>query len=260
MGAFEMWNDVITLFREYMGTGLIVILYLLCLVYLYLKEEKKYIRLLFVGVPVCLLLLYFNPLFAEIVYRFAGDEIYYRILWLLPMTICIAYTICHICARIDEKKQMTFLVTIALVLVLSGKYIYSNPHFGKAENRYHVPDSVVNICDSIIVPGREVMAVFPRELLQYVRQYSAFVCMPYGREVLVERWNWNIELETAMEREVVDLEELVPLACESGCHYIILPENKELRGNPPEYGLEIFGQTDGYIIYRNTSQVLEIIY
>ncbi|MGN0403286.1 MAG: hypothetical protein ACI4HQ_13655 [Acetatifactor sp.] len=253
-----MWNNIVTLFREYMGTGLIVVLYLLCLVYMYLKEEKKYIRILFVCVPVCLLLLYFNPLFAEVVYRAAGDEIYYRILWLLPVTAGIAYTVCHICARIKGKKQLTFLAAIAVILVFSGKFIYDSPFFVKAENKYHVPDSVVHICDSIVVPGREVMAVFPRELLQYVRQYSAYVCMPYGREVLVERWNTYNELATAMERSVVNLEELVPLASEARCHYIILDENKEILGNPQDFGLEVFGQTDGYIIYRNTAETLEI--
>ena len=63
-----MWNDVVVLFREYMGTGLIVIWYLLSLVYLFVKEKRKPLRVLFLYVPVILLLLYFNPLLAQIVY------------------------------------------------------------------------------------------------------------------------------------------------------------------------------------------------
>ena len=57
----------------------------------------------------------------------------------------------------------------AVLVMLSGSFIYSNEFFNRAENLYHVPQSVVDICDAIEVEGREVMAVFPAELLQYVR-------------------------------------------------------------------------------------------
>lgn len=253
-----MWDEVVTLFWEYMGTGLIVILYLLCLVYLFLKEKRKHIRILFIYVPVVLLVLYFNPLFAGIVYGVAGSEIYYRILWLLPITVVTAYTCVDIYGRLKGKKKGILALCMAGIIMLSGSYIYSNPFFARAENRYHMPNSVVHICDAIIVPGREVMAVFPRELVQYVRQYSALVCMPYGREVTVERWGYNDALAAAMDEEVLDMEKLAPLTKEAGCHYIILPMEKELLGNPSDYEWEWFWETDGYVIYRDVTFSLEL--
>ena len=87
-----MWEDAIALFREYAGTGLIVIWYVICLIYLWIREKRKYIRVLLLYAPVLLLLIYFNPLFAGLIYGLVGGEIYYRILWLLPMTVVIAYT------------------------------------------------------------------------------------------------------------------------------------------------------------------------
>lgn len=254
-----MWSDALTLFREYMGTGLIVILYLFSLIYLFLKEEKKYVRVIFVLVPIGVLLVYFNPLFAEVVYRAAGEEIYYRILWLLPLSIGIAYTVCHIYSHTEGKRRMVFAICAAAVIIFSGRSVYDSPFFSKAENSYHVPDSVVHICDAIVVPGREVMAAFPFELVQYVRQYTALVCMPYGREMLVERWHHINDMAMAMERNPVDLEELMPLANENRCHYIILNEEKKILGDPQDYGLELFGQTDGYVIYRNVSEPLETV-
>ena len=101
---------------------------------------------------------------------------------------------------------------MAGALAVSGSLIYSSPLFSKAENLYHVPDSVVHICDAINVPGREVMAAFPLDLVPYVRQYSAFVCMPYGREMTVDRWNYHDPLCDALEQDPVDLEVLVPLS------------------------------------------------
>lgn len=253
-----MLNEIAYFVREYMGTGLIVVLYLFCLLYLCVKEERKYIRVVFICIPICIFLLFFNPLFYEMVDRTAGNEVYYRVLWLLPLTAGIAYTVCHICGRLEGKKKFAVAVSAAVIIIVSGKCVYDSPYFGKAENKYHVPDSVVHICDSIIVPGREVMAAFPGELLHYVRQYTAFVCMPYGRESLVERWDASSELSRAMERNPAVLEELAPLVSEENCHYIILREGKEILGNPRDFGWEIFGRTDGYVIYRNTEVPLVI--
>ena len=253
-----MWSDITVSFREYMGQGMIVVLYFFCLIYLFVKEDRKFVRVVFICVPVCILLLYFNPLFYSIVSRTAEDEIYYRILWLLPLTAGIAYTACRMYGELKGRMKYAAAAGAVAIIMLSGRCVYDSPYFVKAENKYHMPDSVVHICDSIIVPGREVMAVFPRELLQYVRQYSALVCMPYGRETLVERWYASNELSRAMERNPAVLEELAPLALEAGCHYIILEEEKEILGTPRDFGWEIFGQTDGYTIYRDTTVPLVI--
>lgn len=244
----------ITLFQEYMGTGLIVIWFLLSLVYLFLKEERKQIRILLVYVPVILLLLFFNPLFAGVLTEVVGDEIYYRILWLLPITVVIAYTCVSVWNRLAGRKKNLFAVVSVVLAVVSGSFIYNNIYFTKAENMYHMPDSVVNICDAIVLPGREVMAVFPLEMIQYVRQYSPVVCMPYGREILVESWNeWAVQddLCDAMEAEIVDATLLGELAKEYACIYIILPEDKPIEGSLPEAGYELFMVTDGYAVYRN---------
>ena len=57
-----MWNNVENLFREYMGTGLIVIIFCISLIYLWIKENRKYVRIMFIYVPVILLFLFFMVL------------------------------------------------------------------------------------------------------------------------------------------------------------------------------------------------------
>ncbi len=253
-----MWSEVIALFRNYMGTGLIVICFMISLIYLWVNETRKYVRILFLYMPVVILLLYFNPLFAAVVYGVTGSEIYYRILWLLPITIVIAYTCAHIYGKLKGAKQGGFALCIAALIMVSGSYIYGNPYFAKAENIYHVPDCVVDICDAITVPGREVRAVFPEEFLQYVRQYDPTICMPYGREVIVEGWSDRVPFHEAMEAEVTDWDELAPMAIFSQCHYIVLPAERESVGDPADYGIKRYGQVAGYVIYRNMNQELVI--
>lgn len=248
-------GSVFQTFQNYMGTGLVVIWFLLAVIYLFLCEKRKPRRILFVYMPVIDLLLFFNPLFAKLFFSLVGDEIYFRLCWLLPVIVVIAYSVVVISERLKGRTAVCF-VTVALALAaLSGKLVYSSPLYSRAENIYHVPDSVVQICDSIVVPGREVMAVFPKEMLQYVRQYSPVVCMPYGREVLMGTLD---ELFGTMESETVDLEELVPMTRRRGCHYVVLRQEHKLVGEPAAYGWELFLETEGYAVYRDTGVPLEI--
>ena len=39
-----MWSDVMELFRNYMGTGMIVIWYLISLIYLWINEKRMHVR------------------------------------------------------------------------------------------------------------------------------------------------------------------------------------------------------------------------
>ena len=245
--------EALKLFQEYMGTGLIKIWFLISLLYLWLTEKRKHIRVMFLYVPLVLLLVFFNPLVAKLVSGLADGEIYYRILWLLPVTPVIAYTTVDFCGKLVGYRKYVGITATLILFMLSGSLIYRNPYFQKAENVYHVPTSVVDICDAIEVPGREVMAVFPGELLQYVRQYSNVVCMPYGRNIVVSKWIVQNDLYDVMEQETIDAAELAELAREERCAYIILPESKNLVGRLQDQEYEEFARMHGYVIYKDAT-------
>ena len=92
--------EALKLFQEYMGTGLIMIWFLISLLYLWLTEKRKHIRVMFLYVPLLLLFVFFNPLVAKLVSGLADGEIYYRILWLLPVTPVIAYAAVDFCGKL----------------------------------------------------------------------------------------------------------------------------------------------------------------
>ena len=227
--------DALKLFQEYMGTGLIVLWFLVSLLYLWLTEKRKYIRVMFLYVPLVLLL------------------VFYRILWLLPVTPVIAFGTVQLCGKLAGRKRYVGITLAIVLFTISGSLIYRNPNFQKAENAYHVPQSVVDICDTIEVPGREVMAAFPGELLQYVRQYSNVICMPYGRDIMVSKWTVQNDLYDVMEQEVIDAQELAELAREEACAYVILSEDKKLVGKMQDQEFEEFGRMHGYVIYKDST-------
>lgn len=254
-----MWNSIIELFQNYMGTGLLIGWFLLSVIYLLWNEKRKQMRILFVYMPLILLLLFFNPLFAKVVYRLGDSEIYYRILWLIPMTVIIAYAGVLFYGKKKGRARILTAAVLAVLIIVSGNYVYDDVFFRKAENQYHVPTAVVDICDAIRVEGREVLALFPADMVQYVRQYDPTICMPYGREQTVDRWGYYNELYSIMEAEVVDAEKLSYLAKQqgpgetlgAGCHYIILPQTKAVKGSLLEQGYILFGSMDGYDIYQD---------
>lgn len=248
-----MWNSVVELFRSYMGTGLIISFFLAAVVYLFFREKDPVKRIVFVYLPVILLMLYFNPLFAKVLYGVIGDEIYYRILWLMPVTIVLAYCIVDLYGLMQATMKPVFLVCASLMIMISGSLIYNNVNFRKADNLYHIPQTVVEICDAVQMEGREVMVAFPAEMVQYVRQYSSYICMPYGRDVIEIQWGNYTELQLIMEAEVLLVEKMSHYAKEQGCHYIVINSEKKIVGDMADYGYELFFSVDGYDVYRDTT-------
>ena len=245
-----MWSEIILLFKNYIGNGLAVLLFAAAFLYLLLTEKDRTKRIILLYTSAVTAALFFCPLFAEEVYRYLDEETYYRILWLVPMTAVIAYAGIRLIAGISGKWRRGFAaILVCAAIILTGDYVYDNPYFERASNRFHVPQTVALVCDAIIVEGREVRAVFPGEMLPYVRQYTANVCMPYGREMAVERWQNDNPLYDAMEAAEPDCKRIAFLAEEQDCHYIIMHETKP--------GQEAFEKTDyryvetvaGYRIY-----------
>ena len=244
-----MWSEILALYEGYIGTGMISGLFLVALIYLFVAEKNKNIRIVFLYMPLVLLVLYFCPVFAAVVHLFTGEEIYYRLLWLVPVVPVLAYAAVKIIAEASGKKKIPAGIAMAGIFLISGRLVYQSPFFTKAENRYHVPQTVVEICDTIQSGDELVKAVFPKEFLQYVRQYNAYIWMPYGREILVERWGFQYDLYDLLEAEVLEVDKIVSEAHAQGCQYIIISEEKKLNGSFPEHGYELLDVIDGYCIY-----------
>lgn len=241
---------MIETYLKYMGSGLIIICFFVSVLYLYLKEKRKPYRILFVYAPTILLILIFNPWFYKIFYNTLEGEIYFRLFWLLPVLPVIAYTISQICGKLKRDQRVIFGLVSLMVLALSGRLCYLNPLFSKAENPYHVPQEVVTICDAVRVEGREIMVAFPDEFLLYVRQYSADICMPYGRNALMGE---PYDLRDVMNETEIDIEELARLSREKLCHYVVLSKHKLLVGNFEDYGFETYMTVGDYIVYKDTT-------
>ena len=84
-------KEILTIFMDYCGSGIYPFLFLLSLVYLFATEKDRKIRLVLLETSAVILLLFFFPLFKMAMDQVEEAGTYYRILWLLPMTVVTAY-------------------------------------------------------------------------------------------------------------------------------------------------------------------------
>ncbi|MBQ7359882.1 MAG: hypothetical protein IJW63_07305 [Lachnospiraceae bacterium] len=248
-----MWSESAKLLRDFAGEGMILTLFFLSVIWLLITEKRKEIRIVFVYMPATILVVFLFPLTAKIMSMFMGEEIYYRLLWLWPIVPTIAYATVQLWKTVKEQSRLLVVLVISAIIVISGKLMYVSPNYSVAENQYHIPQVVVDICDDIRVEGRELRVLFPRELVQYVRQYDATVCLPYGREVLVYSWGVRNGLFYVMETQPIDVKLAAEYAREDMCHYVIIRETDELQGDFEDYDYELFGVYDEYLVYKDTT-------
>ncbi len=246
-----MENNVFLVWQELSGTGSVLVLYLLAGIYIFLKEKLNYLRIIFLYLPLLWLAFLFLPFTYSIIETVIDAELYYRFFWLLPVVATIAYASVLCVQQAKEKhKKLVYVLSIVSILVC-GDFVYNNWRYSLAENKYHVPEVVVQICDSMHIEGREVLAVFPVELMQYVRQYDPTIITPYGRDTLVEAWNIRHPLYDEMERELILGEALTTEASQARCVYIVLEESQEISGNIESNGYRYLETIEGYQLYYN---------
>lgn len=268
---YGIFMESVVIFKNYAGSRYIMVLFLLALVFLLVKEKNKRRRAIFVYMPLTILFLFFFPIFRKVFVRLMGGEgdTYYRVLWLIPMGIIIAYAGVKLGEMLYHKKGVpariltwAFLVT---AVMLCGKYVYDSQYMSEAENYYHLPREVIEICD-LIAPeeGEErIWAVFPTDLVYFVRQYDTNIQLLYGREMVEPKWQYSEPVHSVMNHPtMIDVEELLKLTRERNCTYIVLPNNKGISEEPEEYGLELLDTIDGYPVYYDpvAASIIKEIY
>ncbi|MBO5485205.1 MAG: hypothetical protein J5979_08370 [Lachnospiraceae bacterium] len=248
---FGIFMESLVIFKLYTGLKFLFVLTLAAFVYLLITEKNKNFRILFVHAPVLILLLFLFPVSRKLFVAAGLDgATYYRVLWTIPMGMITAYGACSFFA----KHRRIGLVVTSVLIVLCGKYVYDSDYISKAENLYHIPDTVIRICE-LIHPddadeNLQVMVVVPEELTYYIRQYDSDIRMPYGREMIEGQWDYYNVVHAAMEEtEVIDLEALIAACREEYCQYIVLSPVRKIEGDPAELGLTLLAEIDGYRVY-----------
>ena len=122
------FETIIMAYRNAVGVGLYLGLFFLGILYfwLHIKEENKSIKTFFGIYPIIILFLIFNPIFSKLLVKFVGVEVYWRVYWLLPLGIFLAYLFTKIIFIVSGKwkKFITFLSIFSIIILSRKIYIY----------------------------------------------------------------------------------------------------------------------------------------
>lgn len=248
---FGIFMESFVIFKLYTGLKLLFALTLAAWLYLLIAEKNKNFRILFVYAPILILLLFLFPVSRKIFVASGLDgATYYRVLWTIPMGIITSYSAC----KLFYKYRKTGLAVTAVLIILCGSFVYKSSYISKAENLYHIPDTVIAICQQIHPEDADenipVTVVVPEELIYFVRQYDSYIKMPYGREMIESQWDYYNEVHEAMEEtDIINMENLICACRKEYCQYIVISPAKETDADPEELGLLHLAEIDGYQLY-----------
>jgi hypothetical protein len=149
--------NVIDIIKNYFGTGYYWILYIVSLVIIAIKGNKK-ARKYFLIIVVIYGLTIYNPMLTNIITKyFTGSEVFWRLFWLLPVEFSIAYSFILIITLTNKAiyKLIIFSVEIIL-LVIMGKFVYVKENgFEKAENSNKIPETIIAQTQYILTKQNE---------------------------------------------------------------------------------------------------------
>lgn len=250
------------MYDSYNGTGMQMALFFACLIYLMVQKREKEKRDLFVGYALLFFILCFFPVTAKIIMKVCiGEEVYWRMFWLLPTAAVIAYTGVQILMQMENKaKRYVLLVVMFVVIAMTGTNVYNRTIFDKKQNNYKIPSDTIEICDLIEADAaangiEKKKLIVPNELLETIRQYDANILMPYGNEVVKGN---KAETENAacifrmMSSETKNWEAISWYAAMEDCNYIAYPMDDTVQQTLEATGFEKIGNNANYNVYRRT--------
>ena len=239
----------------YNNKSFLVPLFLIALLFLWMTEKDRKLRVVLVYLVTAITVIFLCPLYAWIGMRIDQD-IYYRVFWTLPIGLLVCYSVVKLMMRFQTVVAKGLVLVLAVIgIALNGKFVYDNQNtiHHRAVNQYHIPQSVVDVADALKLDNYKPIAVLPAELLPFFRQYSADVFTPYGRNILEPAWTFSNELYDAMEgsSDTYDAAEIARCARNEHCTYVVLSCMKRIEGSMEEQNYFLLGFVQGYYIYMD---------
>lgn len=211
---------------------------------------------------ILVLVFFFNPLF----YAYVGTRflsgIYWRLLWMLPISFVIAYTVVQMAYKFRKNLVRLGIVAVACVcIIVTGERIFSSETYTEKENDYEIPQAAIAVSD-VMMGGLESWketAIVPNELLCYIRQYSCSIGLLYGRNAggfISDIGEDEMRVYEEMSRENPDLAVITEIGREKNCKYIVFNTSfHQIPADLSEYGYErLCVVEDDYVIYRRSGE------
>ncbi|HBN55397.1 MAG TPA: hypothetical protein DD414_01345 [Lachnospiraceae bacterium] len=226
-------------------------LLILCIIWILWQEKDRMKRLLTGILPLVFLFLYWCPLTGKLFMKILGENVYWRILWLILPAVTIPYAGCLLLGKVKGILRYGVFLAGLAVLALCGKKVLSEEWFAPSTNVYKLPQNVVAVCD--LLP-ENIHALVSNRLMPYIRQYDPSITLEFGRNAMIyngmeEPKDDSQILYLEAQKQEIDLEILAPLAKQRGCTFLIFSANRTYIGDWEAYGYKKYADTDEFCIF-----------
>ena len=244
-------------FTRFVGTGLYIGLFLMSILYVISfmkKNDKKQrkIKIILGFYSIIIFILNLFPVFTKFITTILKEtSTYWRVYWLLPLGISIAFMFTEMIYHKEKKIEKAFtFVLIICVIVISGNYMYhlDSKEFIKVGNYYKVPDSVLDVIEYISKDEGDFKRLVGSEpFLVYTRQIDGNIMLPEARDVSAEYKDWSI----VSIIKGGDLKDICDYCRSNNCNYLVLGKlvqfpNEYLLG----YDIKKVYENDDYSLYK----------
>lgn len=243
----ENFEIVKNTFQEYQGGGMYLALFFIAMLYIYLKEEDKKKKNLFLYFPILVFIVTLNPLFNKIVGKIFTASVYWRMYWILPVGITIAYAVIKFVSEQKEKSQkIVVAISLVAIIIFSGKFIYADNNFEKVGNLYKLPDDAVLVAQLIEADDLEnKKALVTEHLTPYIRQVTSKVELAYRRNP--EGYGADPLLQAMNSGNV---KYVATYAINTKSNYVVFYKPVVLSEPMEDYGFEKLSDTTFWSIYK----------
>lgn len=254
----DIFKLTLAKYNEFQGGGVQMAVFWLSVLLLFSNRryggDKKISAIL--SYVLLFLIVFFCPLTAGIIMKYCiGELVYWRMLWLLPEVIVIAYILTRFVMDVKGVRRFVIVLGSIILIVTTGTGFYNYTRPTKWENAEKLPTATINVCKMLKqcqeqYGDAEIRVIVPDEMVCSIRQYDATIKMPYGRAVLKGEQAHiirDIMLQTPLQTG-----NLVYNAKLYGCNYLVYPISGDgiVEGRLDEVGYVLVGQTNGYNIFR----------
>ena len=250
----------------YMDSCAYFVLYLLGLLYILIKGDKRD-KEIFIPASIVMFLTIYNPVVPLLLNKFFDvNSEYYRLFWIAPVVVLTGY----IATRIifDAKRTSEKVVAILLLLLIglgAGSFAYKDG-YKAAENIYQIPDELIRISELI---HEDSETEYPKAFFEYeynmqIRQYDARMQLTIDRDDYVRAVTEDypadmIEndecpqyriLAALVRGQDVDEDAFIWALENTKTEYVVLSKGNIKEDFVKEAGLREVADTDNHVIYK----------
>lgn len=240
-------------YSQFIGGGMYFALFLIAMLYIFLKEKDKKKKILFVYFPILVFLVIINPIFVKLASIVFSVNTYCRLFWLLPLGIVIAYAgVLAVNEGEKNLEKIAIFISLIVIIALSGKFYFDTPGtFTEYGNLYKIPDESILVAQLIGIDEEEnKKALVPQELVPYIRQIDATIELLYGRTADTAYW----ENPLATELDNGNIEYISKVLEEKNCQYVVLKRATVLREPIENFDFKMISETQNYTIYKRVAE------